>query len=225
MMQISPGHVLLAVFTLTDITDLAHYAALISLEEKQRAARFKHPQHQDRYTAFHGMMRETLARYVPNETAATLQFHHTENGKPYLPHHPDIQFNLSHTDDVAVLAITHQACIGVDIETQKPLDFDALAKRFFSADEYALLSLYPDDTPEKTRAFYQLWTGKEAYLKALGLGIADHLKEFSLALEPLRIATTRLSAMTPWTLQTQDYLSNYIITFATMQEVRFVEMS
>ncbi len=116
---------------------------------------------------------------------ADIRFAAERNGKPTLAHPlgTGLKFNVSHTGDWGVIAIAWDRALGVDIESINPqLDGAALAERFFSAQEREeLCSLPPKD---QQAGFYRLWTTKEAYMKAVGLGMALPLGSFSAAADP-----------------------------------------
>lgn len=122
----------------------------------------------------------------------------TDAGKPYLPTMPDFHFNVSHSGRFVVLAasymddhaITPQAPaeVGVDIQRMQPVreGIDAMAARYFTAQEAEFLAALAEDTPEhqqmKRTMFYHLWAVKEAYLKCIGTGLGGGLSSF--AMEP-----------------------------------------
>ena len=127
--------------------------------EAARAARFRFPEHASRYLKSHGALRAILARY----TDARLEFALREHGKPYLPQAPDIRFNLSHSHDLALVGVTRDVEIGVDVEKFRPLPrFIDLADRFFPPGE---------PTPADEADFFRRWTRYEAVLKASGAGL------------------------------------------------------
>ncbi|MBL8230197.1 MAG: 4'-phosphopantetheinyl transferase superfamily protein [Bryobacterales bacterium] len=151
--------------------------ATLSPAEQERAARFRFPIHRSRYIAAHVWMRRTLAGYC-SAHAAELVFEQGEFGKPYLCGFP-IHFNLSHSGDHAMLAVS-PAPVGADIEqvADKP-DLTAIARRFFTgAESQALDSLPPE---RRTWGFYRLWTFKEALLKATGEGLAGGINSVDLS--------------------------------------------
>ena len=166
--------------------DLQTCIALLSESEKIKADRFKFPQHQRRYQAVHGILRIILARYL-NLDPTQINFTHSDRGKPYLTDdcNPlNLQFNLSHSENMAILGISRDRRIGVDVETVRPMENSLqLAKRFFCASEYALLTQTIPE--ERDTHFFQLWTAKEAYLKATGEGISGGLDQIEIVLNPL----------------------------------------
>jgi 4'-phosphopantetheinyl transferase len=156
--------------------------SILSPDEQQRAATFRMDCHRRRFVAARVALRSVLAQYLrilPGE----LRFGYEPLGKPRLLTDSErpLQFNLSHSDDLALIAVT-TAPVGVDLERVPHVGaWDALepvAARFFSAaDRDALTALPPR---ERRRAFYQIWTRKEAHLKGCGLGVAMGLDRFSL---------------------------------------------
>jgi len=127
-------------------------------------------------------MRILLGAYLEADPAG-LCFTYAERGKPQLPDHPGLGFNLSNSEDLALLGVVRGAEIGVDVEFQKPMpDLEQIATRFFSASEVAALAEVPAE--RKKLAFFNCWTRKEAYLKALGVGLAAPLDSFAVTLIP-----------------------------------------
>jgi 4'-phosphopantetheinyl transferase len=115
-----------------------------------------------------------------------LRFCVNQYGKPALegtlPHSP-LTFNLSHSDDLAVVAISRMAPLGVDIEFMRIMpDLEAIATRFFSPREQTTLLRLPQR--DRLRAFYRCWTGKEAFIKALGMGLQFDLQRFDVSVDP-----------------------------------------
>ncbi len=150
--------------------DLAFEAnpADLDREERERAARFKFEADRHRFVASHMALRHILSRYLSCPPAA-LRFETAEHGKPYVPGAP-LRFSMSHSRGLALFAVGHCE-VGVDVERlRRELDTAALAARFFPAEEARELADAPQS--EQTRVFARLWTRREAYLKARGIGIA-----------------------------------------------------
>ena len=100
----------------------------------------------------------------------------TEYGKPYLPELPDFHFSLSHSGNLALCAVSSEP-VGCDVEL--PRDYDPkIARRFFHKDECEWLFSHPQD--EQCDAFFRLWTCKESFIKALGLGLSQPLDSFAV---------------------------------------------
>jgi len=130
-------------------------------------------------------MRQIVSRYA-GLASQDLHFSYGINGKPELSRgleHRGVKFNLSHSADLALLAITHGLPVGVDIERiNAQFAIDEIAKRFFSAIEVQILRALPN--ADRTEAFFSCWTRKEAYLKAVGEGLSVPLDSFAVAFAP-----------------------------------------
>jgi len=122
------------------------------------------------------LMDRGLREYGLKEADVTIG--QQKNGKPYLPEHPHIHFNLSHSENM-VLAVFAGAEVGCDIEYTKEADLK-LAKRFFCPEEYEFLASLEGE--ERNSAFYRLWTLKESFLKATGMGMELPLNSFGFYL-------------------------------------------
>ena len=162
---------------------VAAISTCLSHEERTRAARFRHPDDSRRYSVARGALRWLVTRYLDVDPGS-IRFDEGPHGKPGLAQVPagvDLQFNLSHSGDVALAAFGVGRPLGVDIERmQRAIDPEALIARFGSPGERAMLqALRPD---ERQRRFLQLWTCKEAWLKATGLGIAAGLERVDVDL-------------------------------------------
>ena len=128
------------------------------------------------------MMRTILARYT-DQPPEIIQFAHHAHGKPYLPDHPHIHFNLSHAEDYGLLAVASRRVVGVDIEYIRQEFADPLvARHFFSAMEQKALEAWTGE--QYADAFFACWTRKEAYIKALGSGLAHPLHLFDVTVDP-----------------------------------------
>lgn len=175
--------------------------------ERTRAAKFKVDEPRQQFTGTRGALRMILARYV-NELPANIHISQTGQGKPYLTNDHRVFFNLAHVADRSVIAIGRAPIMGVDLEAIRPnRDLDSLAKRVFSTLELEEYLLLPVD--ERVRGFYCGWTRKEAYLKAIGVGIGASLREFAINLtpdKPARLLWVKGKPAEPrlWTVQHLD---------------------
>jgi 4'-phosphopantetheinyl transferase len=153
----------------------------LSSEEEEVFSRCINPVERDFRRLLRGFLRDRLGKYCKT-SPESLQFIISGHGKPALAPqccHSPIQFNLSHSGDQAVLAVTMGTGVGIDIEKIKPRKhIQDIAARFFTCDERKFLSAGEDDT-EKTRRFYYLWTRKEAVVKAMGESLAPWLQKIS----------------------------------------------
>ncbi len=183
---------------------LARLTAHLAPEEEARAGRYLNPHHGNQFRAGRGRLREILASYV-DQPPASLELTTNPHGKPALASAMSISFNLSHTGDVAALAVTRAsvASLGIDIERIRPIERD-VASRFFSAAEVTTLEAVPPE--DRTEAFYRCWTRKEAVVKALGDGLGYPLDAFDVSLTAaappmlLRLADRPVSELARWRL-------------------------
>lgn len=187
-------------------------AATLSPDEQARAQRFHFDLHRQRFIAGRGILRNILGRYL-GKAPRELEFCYSDRGKPSLAgSNSSVCFNLSHSQSLALYAIARRP-IGIDLEYIRPLD-DALklAQRFFSQSEYAFIQALPPD--QKQKAFFQLWTCKEAYLKATGEGLAG-LGQVEVSLTRCRAPELHLIGENsspeqhPWLLQPLTPDPNY----------------
>ncbi|PHQ80616.1 MAG: hypothetical protein COB66_04295 [Coxiella sp. (in: Bacteria)] len=152
----------------------------LSKAEAERAARFVRESDARAYTISHCVLRRVLGDYL-NGTSGTLQIAADTHGKPYLVDHQDnVHFNLSHSGDYAVIAISDGGPVGVDIEQHSDRGHErlAIAARFFTPQEYRYIKCQQGQ--QQLEAFYEIWTAKEAYVKAIGRGLAYGLDKFSV---------------------------------------------
>jgi len=157
-------------------------AAHLSPDELARATRFRTEILMRRHQAAHGALRAILAGYLGIAPGA-LAIASDAQGKPYLADEPALAFNLSHSGPLALLAVARARPIGVDVEQVRALpDAGLVAGRFFAPAEVQAWSRFSGAA--QTRAFYACWTRKEAYLKALGSGLARPLDSFVVSVDP-----------------------------------------
>lgn len=144
---------------------------LLSPEELSRFERFRSDDQKRRFAAARGNLRRILARYT-GERPQDLVFEYGEQGKPELSSRK-VRFNLAHSGDAALLAVTKDKAVGIDIERIKDLDYAKIAKHYFSKPEFENIVSLPED--KRKPEFYRAWTRKEAYAKARGGSILQHL--------------------------------------------------
>ena len=178
---------------------------ILSPDERERADRFRFAIHKQRFILTRGMLRIVLGACLKRRPG-DLIFSYGEYGKPRLlrtAETPHLAFNVSHSEDLAVFALTAGTEVGVDVELLRPReDLDGLARTAFS---YAEFDNYRQLTPaERPRAFYRCWTRKEAFIKAIGHGFAYPLDQFDVSMGE-SAALLRLNgeatAATRWWLQ------------------------
>jgi phosphopantetheine--protein transferase-like protein len=149
------------------------FQKLLSVQELEKASKFRFIKDQHRYIITHAMLRTILGRYL-KLVPAEIDFISNDYGKPSLPEkYEKIHFNLSHSKGFSALAFSTKSEIGIDIERIDPeFDFDAIANAHFSKAENRFLHA---EKRESRNRFYTLWTRKEAFLKAVGTGIGENL--------------------------------------------------
>lgn len=154
--------------------------ALLSPAEKARAQRFLHDVDRVRFVFAHVVLRDVLGRYL-GIAPADVVLDADERGKPRLAlqHGSGLRFNLSHSGDAVLCGIASGREIGVDIEAAIAReDLSRVAAHFFAPDECAVLERCAVDA--HAMRFHEIWTRKEAYVKALGSGLAQPLQSFSV---------------------------------------------
>jgi 4'-phosphopantetheinyl transferase len=182
------------------IAQRAH--AWLSPDEQARAARFHFERDQRRYIMAHAALRQILANCLVVEPA-DVQFVVNPRGKPALTGvDTDVCFNLAHSGELAVVAVTHGRAVGVDVEQIHPLeDLLALAEHNFSRREIVALRALPAE--QQLLAFFDCWTRKEAFIKALGEGLYYPLDAFDVTLapgEPARLESIHGQPASGWSL-------------------------
>jgi len=165
--------------------DLARAALLLSGDERACAERYHFPIHRARYIAARGALRAILGDILAADPAG-LRFVYGPHGKPALAAQSGgatLCFNVSHAGDLALVAVTERRRVGVDLEQARPdLAYLEIAERFFSPREVAALRALPP--PRQQEGFLRCWTRKEAYIKALGVGLSLSLASFDVSLAP-----------------------------------------
>ena len=176
----APGiiHVFAATLDLPDAA-LARAHAVLSPDESARADRFLRREDRARFTAARAWLRRILAAHL-GEAPDALAFVYGDQGKPALANPCGIDFNLAHSGSHALLAISPGFPIGIDVEEEREIE-EKVAERFFSSAEIRALSAHRGAAWRS--AFFRCWTRKEAYLKALGYGLATPLDRFTVSLD------------------------------------------
>ena len=199
---------------------LARLASMLSEDERERAGRFHFQIHSSRFMAGRGLLRLLLGRHLEREPAE-LDFIYQPGGKPELgPSQGGVHFNLAHFEDTLLLAVSRLGPLGVDLERVRDLpDLEGLVGRFFSVREATAFARLP--APEKPQAFFNLWTRKEAWLKATGDGIAQGLDKVEVTFlpkEPARLLALPASdAPQDWTLHELQPAPGFVGALALKQ--------
>ena len=149
---------------------------LLSAGERKRADRFAYDRHRRRYTVAQGHLRRVLGQ-LTDTRPQDIRFHYEEKGKPWLPGGPS--FNQSHSEDRIMIGVAVSGRLGVDIEEMRQVRLMlGIADKNFAPDEAARLHAAPAN--ERRRLFFRFWTRKEAFLKALGVGLTHPMRSFSV---------------------------------------------
>lgn len=186
----------------------------LATDERHRANRFRFEQDKTRFIASRGMLRDILSRYL-NLEPDQVQFAYGEYGKPTLAStikHTGLEFNLSHSGAMAVYAIAHQKQVGIDVEQHRFLNnLNPLVQQCLSPKELEVfLTLEP---AHQQTTFFHYWTGKEAYLKAIGKGLAVPLEQIEIPLDtskPTKLLVEESAFQSnDWYLQTVPVSTGY----------------
>jgi 4'-phosphopantetheinyl transferase len=185
-----------------------------------------HDSAREQFIVARGSMRKILASYL-NTQPEKVRFAAKGNGKPILGG-GEFHFNLSHSKGLALLALSATEELGVDVEQVRPYPIHLeLAERYFTPSEVAALRSLPAGQSEK--AFFQLWTRKEAFLKAVGLGLAGGLERFEVSVGPSQPARIlhidgKVEEGQRWTLHEVEegqYVGTIAVARHEMRVVRF----
>jgi 4'-phosphopantetheinyl transferase len=185
---------------------LGELEGTLSADEVARAHRFYFERDRRRFIAAHGILRAVVASYFEAAPSA-VRFSYNEFGKPRLEGSQeirDLNFNLSHSGGLALVAVALARDVGVDIETiDDSVRTEEVAKSFFSANEIAALAGLPQSL--RLTGFFNCWTRKEAYVKARGMGLSMALNSFDVSLNPGGradlIRTGNSSAISNWKIE------------------------
>ena len=210
-------------------TDVTRLEPLLSPEEIQRAGRFRFPEHRQRFVITRGSLRRLLGSYLGIE-ASEVAFTYSAEGKPSLDvlHESDLQFNVSHSGDLAAFGFAKGRRLGVDVELmRRDIDVVDIPRRFFSCAEQRDMERLEGE--KKYQAFFNCWTRKEAYVKALGSGLSLPLRDFDVSLlpnQPPQILATRpdASLAAQWSLASLDLGSQYAAAVVVEGKIRRLEL-
>lgn len=173
---------------------------VLSADEQARADRFRFPRDRRRYVVARGMLRRLLAARL-GCSADAVSFDYGPFGKPALRDAGRLSFNLSHSDELAILAVTDGAPVGIDLERIRSIA-DGFAEHAFAPEERAAIRVLPPQGLEA--AVFACWTRREAYLKAVGTGLSQPPGSFAVSVDPSRPALLRVDAepesLGQWTL-------------------------
>jgi len=152
--------------------------AFLSDAERSRAAQFRFDEHRDHWILCRSALRHLLGHAI-DVSPANVPITYNAHGKPQLLDNP-IHFNVSHSHDIALIALSRNCEVGIDVELLNDApDLPAIARRFFTAAEQSFVTSGPPEL--LSTRFYQCWTRKEALLKSLGHGLLEPLENFDVS--------------------------------------------
>lgn len=161
------------------------YLPVLSIDELEKANRFYFPNDRNRFITVRSVLRRIIGNYT-GKHPRELKFDFNQYGKPFLSQNSSkstIKFNISHSHEVALIAVTQDFDIGVDVEYMHTnFDFEGIVEKFFSVNEKNVWRSLP--SYHKVEAFFNCWTRKEAFIKAKGKGLSLPLNEFDVSFKP-----------------------------------------
>ena len=213
-------HVFLFQLNSFNCNDLLPY---LSEDELIRASKLKIEQKKNQFVITRGLLRRLLSNCLEKEPGE-LTFSYQQHCKPTIDdkyNNKSIEFNVSHSGNYGLIAMTLENKVGIDIEETNPeIDFQSLSNRFFSDNEKKeLINL---DKDEQLDAFYRVWVRKESFIKAIGKGVAFGLDRFSVSLE--ENINTEMEVVTPesindkWFCYDITMLDNYKTALTTCRQ-------
>jgi 4'-phosphopantetheinyl transferase len=201
----------------------------LNKDERHQAGRFHFNGHRVHYIASHGILREILGRYLRIPPQG-IRFSFGVKGKPSIDadnSDETVHFNMAHSGSYAFYAISRRPKTGADIEkVREIIDRDQIVSRNFSMLEVDAYQNLPYELQEE--AFFNGWTRKEAYIKAIGDGLHKPLEQFSVTItpgEPARLVNIvgDPESAPQWTLQGFNELSGYVAAIAVKGVIRKLE--
>jgi 4'-phosphopantetheinyl transferase len=207
---------------------VSEFQSLVSPDEQTQATRFCFTHLRSSFVLARGALRLLLGAYL--DAAPTgIQLLRGPKGKPSLPAPARIQFNTSHSGALATFGFALDCEIGVDVEHFRPIpDMQEIASRFFSEEEASEIISVP--ASEREHAFFLCWTRKEAYIKAIGLGLSTPLDGFVVSVRPderarLIHVAHDIKAASAWTLTSLDLGPQYVAAIAYRDAPRPLQVS
>ena len=210
---------------LLDIQQCAQYMdgyhQFLSVDETSKADKFRFAKDRNTYVTTRAVLRELVSKQL-DCNPVDVEFTYSEYGKPKLRHN-DLKFNVSHSGSYALIGLSNKIDIGVDIEEVKyTSDLRNVAHRFFSTQEFnELFMLERADIPT---GFFNCWTRKESFIKAVGHGLSFPLDQFVVSLKPgdkveLKETTFDPQEKSNWTLDELPTPIGYAAAFAIREEI------
>lgn len=205
------------------------YECFLTTKELLRAKKFRFEKDKKTFVVVRGILRELSGQYL-RIAPKDIRLRYTKYGKPELDYPKNnLHFNVSHASEIAIIGFSLGVPIGVDVEFVKYAnDLEKVAKRFFSKNEYdKYMSLSGD---EKLKGFYNCWTRKEAFIKAIGHGLSFPLDQFEVSFLPrskVELVSTNFDAIEKnfWRLFSISVPENYVAACALRQNINRIMIS
>ena len=161
---------------------IARFEEVLAPDEVSRAAQFRVSRPRESFILTRAVLRYLLGHYL-GQRPASICLQYGTNGKPSLSQNDELRFNVTHSENMAAIAFTQGCDVGIDLEQLRPLpDLDEIAARSFCKEEVVEINSLP--ARERERAFFACWTRKEAYVKAIGVGLSRPLNSFRVTAKP-----------------------------------------
>jgi 4'-phosphopantetheinyl transferase len=191
------------------------YLSLLSEDEQQRAKQFHFEMDQKNFIIARGSLRTVLASYLQSNPK-TILFNYGAHGKPYLID-SSLEFNLTHSKEAFLIGCTVDTPIGVDLELiSRKIDYCALGEQIFSpAEKIYFESLATDN---KAQAFFQIWTRKEAFIKAIGRGLSMDLKSITTTSQEAPLLLEH--AEQNWRITDLPHRNNHCLALAVQSDMK-----
>ncbi len=194
------------------------HQSLLSHAEIDVANKFFFARDRNRYINSRGILRCILGRYLSTEPHE-ITIDRGEHGKPLLEKSPyQMEFNLSHSRGLGIFVFAIGKRIGIDVEYIRPLsDYEQIAKFFLTSNEMEALCQLPEEI--RLQGFYKAWTRKEAFVKALGVGIGNALHKFEVSVSPFEEPTINeihqgIKDVSHWKLLDLEPAPSYVAALA-----------
>ena len=201
----------------------SRYWSCLSQDEKDRANRFRFPKDKRRFVIARGTLRYLLSRQF-DQSPEAVTFCYGTYGKPSVKEslagtQCDFHFNLSHSEEMALCVLGHDRKVGIDIEHLRPIErLDSLMKRTLVPHEQQAVE--SEQAADQSRAFLQRWTCKEAYLKAIGLGLTRSMQTVEVQLSPPKLLRVPERCAAGWRLHLIALPKDYVGALTVAGEVK-----
>ena len=192
-------------------SDVAELRSVLSPAERERAARYRRAGDRLRSIVARGVARQALTRFEPRCAPGAWEIEVEENGRPVVADGP--WFSVTHTPGLVAVAVANVP-LGIDAESrERSMDFAAVGRRWLHPDEWEAIDVRGIDA--RRRRFFQIWTMKEAYSKALGLGLKLNLKSFRVQLgSPVTLCDEGDEPLHDWSFELHTPTPEHILALA-----------